>query len=274
MTRLSDLFSLDGKVAVVTGSSGAIGQVLAEAAGVAGARVALLARRPEPLARQVDALRAAGVDAAAWPVDVLDEAGLAAARDDILEQWGQVDVLLNVAGGNVPAATLPDAAGAFDIGLDAYRAVIELNLLGTIAAVQAFGPALAAGAGDRSIVNISSMASARAMTRVGGYGAAKAAIESLTRSMAVELARRGTGIRVNAIAPGFLIGEQNRALLMGPDGSLTDRGRTIIVHTPLGRLGEADDLASTALWLCGPGARFVTGIVVPVDGGFSAFSGV
>jgi NAD(P)-dependent dehydrogenase (short-subunit alcohol dehydrogenase family) len=271
----ADLFSLEGRVAVVVGASGAIGRALAAGVGAAGARVALVARRPEPLAEVAEALRSAGSEAEAWPADALDEARLGAVRDEILARWGSIDILLNVAGGNLPAATLADDASPFDLDLAAYRDVLELNLLGTMAAVNTFGPALAESrADDRAIVNISSMAAAHAMTRVGGYGAAKAAVESMTRWLAVELARRATGIRVNAIAPGFLVGEQNRALILKADGTPTARGSTIIANTPLGRFGEAAELVSTVLWLCGPGARFVTGIVVPVDGGFSAFSGV
>lgn len=269
------LFSLEGRVAVVIGASGAIGRALARGVGAAGARVALVARRAEPLAELAGTLQAEGIDAQAWPADALDQARLVAVRDEIVARWGSVDILLNVAGGNLPAATLADAASPFTVDLGAYREVVELNLLGTVAPVNAFGPALAESpTGDGAIVNISSMAAAHAMTRVGGYGAAKAAVESLTRWLAVELARRATGIRVNAIAPGFLVGEQNRALILNPDGTPTERGRTIIANTPLGRFGEAAELVSTVVWLCGPGARFVTGVVVPVDGGFSAFSGV
>jgi NAD(P)-dependent dehydrogenase (short-subunit alcohol dehydrogenase family) len=270
----ADLFSLEGRVAVVIGASGAIGRALAAGLGSARARVALVARRPEPLGLIAEALRDAGIEAEAWPADALDEARLGAVRDEVVARWGSVDILVNAAGGNLPAATLPDDASPFDLELDAYRDVLELNLLATMAAVNVFGPALEASTGDRSIVNISSMSAAYAMTRVGGYGAAKAAVESMTRWLAVELARRATGIRVNAIAPGFLVGEQNRALILNPDGTPTERGRTIIANTPLGRFGETGELVSTVLWLCGPGARFVTGVVVPVDGGFSSFSGV
>jgi NAD(P)-dependent dehydrogenase (short-subunit alcohol dehydrogenase family) len=145
--------------------------------------------------------------------------------------------------------------------------VVDLNLVGTLLPAQVFGSAMTRG----SIVNVSSMAASRAITRVIGYSAAKAAVENLTRWLAVELA---PAVRVNAIAPGFFVGEQNRGLLLDEDGELTERGRTIVAHTPAGRFGEADELVATVLWLCGPGASFVTGIVVPVDGGFSAFSGV
>jgi NAD(P)-dependent dehydrogenase (short-subunit alcohol dehydrogenase family) len=188
---------------------------------------------------------------------------------------GRVDVLVNAAGGNVTGATLDATASPFDLDVDAVREVVELNLMGVLTTIVAFGPALEVPpSGDRSILTVSSMAATRALTRVGGYGAAKAGLESLTRWLAVELGRRGTGIRVNSIAPGFFIGEQNRSLLLAADGEPTERGRRILEQTPLGRFGDPDELVATALWLCGAGARFVTGVVVPVDGGFSAFGGV
>ena len=273
--NLDSLFGLDGRVAVVTGASGAIGSAIARGLGSAGARVALVARREEPLAAVARELTEAGVEAGAWTADVSDAARLAAVRQEVVARWGSVDLLLNVAGGNVAAATLRDDVSPFGLDVEAFRDVVELNLAGTVAATAAFGPALTASPRyDRAIVNVSSMAASRAITRVGGYGAAKAGIESFTRWLAVELGRRAMPIRVNAVAPGFFVGEQNRALLLQPDGTPTERGRTIVGHTPLGRFGEPADLVSTVVWLCSPGARFVTGVVVPVDGGFSAFSGV
>jgi NAD(P)-dependent dehydrogenase (short-subunit alcohol dehydrogenase family) len=178
-----------------------------------------------------------------------------------------VDVLVNAAGGNVPGATLSPDAGVFDMPEAAFREVVDLNLVGTLLPSQVLGAAMEHG----SIVNVSSMAADRAISRVVGYAAAKAAVENLTRWLAVELA---PAVRVNAIAPGFFVGDQNRRLLLDEHGDLTERGRTIVEHTPVGRFGEAGELVSTLLWLCGPGAGFVTGIVVPVDGGFSASSGV
>ena len=259
------MFSLTGRVAVVTGGTGVIGGAIARGLTGAGARVAVVARGAD----QVDLGDAAfGVSA-----DVLDRESLEAARDTIVERLGPIEVLVNCAGGNVPAATVPADASPLGLPEEALRQVIDLNLLGTVLPTQVFGATMPEGAGC-SVVNVSSMAASQAMTRVGGYGAAKAAVESYTRWLAVELARRGTGIRVNAIAPGFLVGNQNRALLLREDGSLTERGAQIIDHTPLGRFGEPDDLVSTVIWLASDGARFVTGVVVPVDGGFSAFTGV
>jgi NAD(P)-dependent dehydrogenase (short-subunit alcohol dehydrogenase family) len=268
-----ELFSLDNRVAVITGGSGAIGSALAEGLAQAGARVAVLARGPERLEQTVARLKRRGHDVIGIRADVLEAASLEAARDEILQRFGAIDVLVNCAGGNLGAATLQDETSPFDLPIDAYQQVLDLNLVGTLLPIQVFGRTMRHSVGC-SIVNVSSMAATRALTRVAGYAAAKAAIESITRSFAVELARRGTGIRVNAIAPGFVIGEQNRALLMGEDGSLTERGAAIVAQTPLARFGEPEDLVSTVIWLASDGARFVTGVVVPVDGGFSAFSGV
>jgi NAD(P)-dependent dehydrogenase (short-subunit alcohol dehydrogenase family) len=264
---VSDVFSLDGRVALVTGGTGAIGGAVAEGLADAGAQVVVLARR-------VDGMPALGT-AADSPfgvaTDVRDLEALEGAREAVVTQFGAIDVLVNAAGGNVAAAAVTDDRSPFDIPPGALRDVVDLNLVGTVLPTQVFGAVMRPGG---SIVNISSMAAARALTRVGGYGAAKAAVESYTRWLAVELARRGTGIRVNAIAPGFLIGEQNRALLVREDGQPTERGAAVIARTPLGRFAEPDDLVATVLWLVSDGARFVTGVVVAVDGGFSAFAGV
>jgi NAD(P)-dependent dehydrogenase (short-subunit alcohol dehydrogenase family) len=263
------MLSLDGRVAVVTGGTGAIGGAIARGLSNAGARVVVLARRVDGLPPLDDETEGpVGVAA-----DVLDLAMLERARDAVVERFGAVHVLVNCAGGNIPAALLTDDRSPFDLPPDALREVVDLNLLGTVLPTQVFGAAMAPATGC-SIVTVSSMAAARALTRVGGYGAAKAAVESYTRWLAVELARRDTGIRVNSIAPGFLIGEQNRRLLVREDGELTERGDAVVAHTPLGRFGDPDDLVSTVLWLVSDESRFVTGIVVPVDGGFSAFAGV
>ena len=272
-----NLFDLNHQVAIVTGGTGALGTAMCLGLAQAGARVGVLARRRDAAERVVATIEAGGGTAVAVSADVLKVDELAAARDLVLERWGRIDLLVNAAGGNVPAATVSETHSFLDVTPDAWRAVVELNLLGTILPSQVFGAAMVDrdGGSSGSIVNISSMAADRALTRVPGYGAAKAGVESLTRWLAAELARvYGPGLRVNAIAPGFFIGDQNRALLIDADGNLTDRGRRIIEHTPAGRFGEPDDLVGTLLWLCGPGARFVTGVVVPVDGGFSSFSGV
>lgn len=274
MEFLKELFSLEGQVAVVTGGSGVLGGAMAQGLAQAGAKVAVLGRRRAQAQAQADAIIAAGGDALALLADVLDRSQLEAARATLLERWGRLDILVNAAGGNLPSATLPPGESFFNLPVDGLEPVIALNLNGTLLPSQVFGAELAR-AGSGCIVNISSMAAQRAMTRVFGYGVAKAAVENATRWLAVELARSyGAGLRVNAIAPGFFVGEQNRALLLNPDGSLTARGQTIIDRTPAGRFGEPAELLSTLIWLCSPGASFVNGVVVPVDGGFSAFSGV
>jgi NAD(P)-dependent dehydrogenase (short-subunit alcohol dehydrogenase family) len=273
---LDQLFGLGGRVAIVTGGTGTLGGAMVHGLAGAGAQVGVLGRRGERAEEVAAAVRAAGGQALALPADVLDRASLERARDAVLQEWGRIDMLVNAAGGNVPAATLPDDQHVFDLPQDAFRQVFDLNLLGTLMPTQVFGEVMArprTGEPGGSIVNISSMAAQRALTRVIGYSAAKAAVDNITRWLATELARKyGEGLRVNAIAPGFFIADQNRAMLTNPDGSLTARGQTIVAHTPAGRFGAPEELVSTLVWLCGPGAAFVNGVVVPVDGGFSAFS--
>ncbi|HEV2415997.1 MAG TPA: SDR family oxidoreductase [Candidatus Dormibacteraeota bacterium] len=259
---LASMFGLSGKSALVTGGTGVLGNAIAKALADAGARVAVLGRRRA--ADQEMSLQA----------DVRDRGSLAAAREQLMDRWGELHILVNAAGGNTSQAVVPEGGDVFAMSESAFRDVLDLNLLGTLLPTLEFGAAIARSGGG-SIVNISSMSAGPALTRVGGYGAAKAAVENLTRWLAVELGRRhGAAIRVNAIAPGFFVGEQNRALLYEPDGTLTSRGQAIIKHTPSGRFGIPDDLASTVIWLCGPGSRFVNGVVVPIDGGFSAYSGI
>ena len=277
---MNGLFSLEGKVAVVTGATGVLGGAMAWGLAESGARVAVMGRRKEKAQRVAEEIQeTTGVEALALPADVLDKGQLEGARETLLEHWGAVDILLNAAGGNVPEATLSEDLGLFDLPEDAFRRVMDLNLLGTLLPCQVFGRAMTEhtqnGETQGCILNVSSMTASKPLTNVVGYSAAKAAIENFTRWLAVELAHSyGTELRVNAVAPGFFIGEQNRRLLLNEDDSLTQRGQTIIEHTPAGRFGEPEDLIGTVVWLCGPGASFVNGIVVPVDGGFSAFGGV
>jgi NAD(P)-dependent dehydrogenase (short-subunit alcohol dehydrogenase family) len=248
----------------------------------AGAKVGVIGRRAEVAAEVAARIEAAGGEAIALPADVLHTDQLEAARDAVLSRWGRIDLLVNAAGGNIPGATLAPDRTIFDLSEDAFREVFDLNLLGTLLPSQVFGAAMAGYGVDLQgrdvrgcIINISSMVTQRAITRVVGYSAAKAAVDNFTRWLAVELARKfGAGLRVNAIAPGFFIGDQNRRLLLNEDGSLTARGQSIVEHTPAGRFGTPDELVSTLIWLCSPGARFVNGVVVAVDGGFGAFSGI
>ncbi len=276
---LHSLFDLSGQVAVVTGGTGVLGGEMARGLSQAGARVAILGRRAAQAEAVAGEIGNAGGEALAVPADVLDSDQLAEARQRVLDRWGRLDILVNAAGGNMPAATVPDDGSIFELGLEALGNVLDLNLLGTVRPSLVFGQAMveAESPAERRgcIVNMSSMTAQRVVTRVVGYSAAKAAVDNFTRWLAVELARKyGEGLRVNAIAPGFFIGEQNRSLLLDESGQLTERGRKIVEHTPAGRFGEPHELLSTLIWLCGPGARFVSGVVVPVDGGFSAFSGV
>lgn len=267
-------FDLTDRVAVVTGGSGALGTEFCRGLAGAGATVVVLARNQERVDAVVDQIEADGGTAMAATGDVLQKNDLMDVRDAVLDRFGKIDILVNGAGGNVDAATLKPGDSIFRLSEAAFRRVFDLNLVGTILPTQIFGEVMA-DAGSGVIVNVSSMAADRTLTRVVGYSAAKASVENYTRWMAVELARTfGDGLRVNALAPGFFIGEQNRDLLLNEDGSLTDRGQTIIDHTPMRRFGEADELVGTLVWLCSDASKFVTGIVVPVDGGFSAFSGV
>jgi NAD(P)-dependent dehydrogenase (short-subunit alcohol dehydrogenase family) len=266
-------FSLDGRVAVVTGGYGVLGSSMSDGLAAAGARVAILGRRREQAMARADQLRDRGHEAIALVADVMDEADLHRARAELLEAWGRVDILINAAGGNVQRART-DSQSVFDVPFDAFDEVVRLNLHGTVYPTMAFGAAMAEQRRG-SIVNISSMASYQALSGVMGYSAAKAGIDNFTRWMAVEMARKhGDRVRVNAIAPGFFIADQNRAVLVNPDGSYTERAQAVIAHTPMGRFGAHSELNGAVQWLCSDAAAFVTGAVIPVDGGFSAFSGI
>lgn len=273
-------FDLQDKVAIVTGGTGVLGGAMARGLAISGATVGILGRRQDKAEQAANEIKKSGGRALALPADVLDKEQLEGARRTMLEDWGRIDILVNAAGGNVPEATLSEGTSVFDLPQEAIRRVFDLNFLGTLLPSQVFGTAMVERKdGDKDgrgcIVNISSMAASRPLTNVVGYSAAKAAVENLTRWLAIELTRKyGAALRVNAIAPGFFIGEQNRALLLDEDGDLTERGRTIINHTPAGRFGEPEELVGTLVWLCSPASNFVNGVVVPVDGGFSAFSGV
>jgi NAD(P)-dependent dehydrogenase (short-subunit alcohol dehydrogenase family) len=266
-------FDLTGKTAVVTGGYGVLGGSMADALAAAGARVAILGRRRDQAQQKVDALRARGADALALQGDVLDAATLPPARDELLAAWGRVDILVNAAGGNVQRART-DGVPPFGMPLDAFDEVVRLNLHGSVYPSLVFGEAMARQQ-KGCIINISSMASTQALSGVLGYSVAKAAIDNFTKWLAVDLARRcGEGLRVNAIAPGFFISHQNRAVLVNPDGSYTARAQAVVAKTPMGRFGDASELSGALVFLCSDAASFVTGAVLPVDGGFSAFSGV
>lgn len=269
------MFDLTDRVAVVTGGTGALGSAMCRTLAQAGATVMVMARSDDATQAFATEIQNAGGKAIAITADVLDKPSLQAAADRIRNDYGHVDILVNGAGGNRPEATaVPGQRTFFDLPEDALNWVFDLNLMGTILPSQVFG-SMMAETGRGVIINISSMASMQPLTRVVAYGAAKAAINNFTQWLAVYMAtEHHPSIRVNAIAPGFFLSEQNRFLLTQDDGSLTARGQQIIDHTPIGRFGEPDDLSGSLLWLASDASRFVTGIVVPVDGGFSAYSGV
>jgi NAD(P)-dependent dehydrogenase (short-subunit alcohol dehydrogenase family) len=274
MTFSEELFSLHDRVAVVTGGTGVLGSAMASGLAGAGARVAILGRDRARGEKAVGELQKAGGQAMLVTADVLRSEGLEAARKAVLDRWGKIDILVNAAGGGAPGSLVTDQVSYFDLSREALEAVIDLNLLGTLVPTQVFGAAMVPEARG-SIVNISSVTAQRPLTKSVGYGAAKAAVEHFTRWLAVETARRyGSGIRVNCIAPGFFLALQNREILTNNDGSLTSRGQDVIDHTPMGRFGKPEELAGALIWLCSPSASFVTGTVVTVDGGFTAFSGV
>jgi NAD(P)-dependent dehydrogenase (short-subunit alcohol dehydrogenase family) len=281
------MYDFTGRTFVVAGGTGSLGGALARALAGCGANVAVLGRNMDAARRllesmesQSDSLRhaqhaAEGCHFEAIQADVLDLARLRRAAEVIADRFGQVDGLVNAAGGNKPGATTSTDLSFFDLPEDALRAVLDLNVLGTILPCQVFGRGMAER-GEGVILNISSMNAFRPLTRVSAYSAAKAGVSNFTQWLAVHMAQNySPRIRVNAIAPGFFLTEQNRFLLTDPTtGELTPRGRAIIAHTPMGRFGVPEDLVGAALWLLSPASAFVTGIVVPVDGGFSAYSGV
>lgn len=269
-----DLFDCTGDVAVVTGGTGVLGGAMARGLADVGAWVAILGRREEKAQKVAQEIEEHGGKAMAAPADVLDREELEGARKRVLDRWGRIDALVHAAGGNVSGATVGPEEEWFDADWEPLDDVVRLNLQGSFYASQVFGEPMAEQ-GSGSIVHISSMAAQKPLTRVVGYSAAKAGVDNFTEWLSVELAHKyGEGLRVNAIAPGFFIGEQNRDLLLDEDGTLTHRGRTIIDHTPMDRFGEPEDLVGTVVWLCSDASRFVTGAVVPVDGGFSAFGGI
>ena len=269
------MFDLTGQVAAVTGGGGVLCGTMAKALASAGAKVAILDLFEEQAQRVVDEIIAAGGEAIAVKVDVLSKESIQLAHDTVASRLGPVDILINGAGGNKPQATTNPKQPFFDLPEDAFQWVFNLNFIGTLLPCQVFGKAMVAQ-GRGSIINISSMNAFRPLTNIAAYSAAKAAVSNFTQWLAVHIAQNySTDIRVNAIAPGFFVTNQNRFLLYDEaTGNLTPRGQKVIDHTPLGRFGAPEDLSSTLLWLLAPASSFVNGIVVPVDGGFSAYSGV
>ena len=275
LEQVTELYDFTGRTVVITGGAGILGGEMACALVGCGANVAILDRDPALADRLIDRLGCGPGCASVVYGDVLKRDTLIEAEEAIRGEFGRVDALINTAGGNNPKATTSADLSFFDLPEDALRFVFDLNIVGTIIPCQVFGRGMAER-GEGVILNVSSMSAFRPLTRIPAYSAAKAGVSNFTQWLAVHMAQEyGPGVRVNAIAPGFFLTAQNRFLLVDQDtGELTPRGRTIIEHTPMDRFGDPEDLLGTVLWLLSPASAFVTGIVVPVDGGFSAFSGV
>ncbi len=269
---MNNLFDIKDYVVVITGGTGVLGRCIAKYLAENGAKVVILGRKAEVgEAIVADIVKAGGV-ADFFKGDVMNVAEMESICDAVVAKYGRVDVLLNAAGGNMPGATITPTQNFFDLKPEEFQRVLDLNLTGTVIPTQVFlKPMVKQGKGN--VVNFSSMAAFRPMTRVCGYAAAKAGISNFTAYMATECAKKfGEGIRVNAIAPGFFITEQNRALLTNPDGSFTQRGQDVIRQTPFGRMGEPEELCGTIHYLISDAAKFVTGTVAVVDGGFNTFA--
>ncbi|MFS2188421.1 SDR family oxidoreductase [Mucilaginibacter sp. Mucisp84] len=271
---MENQFSLAGKVIVVTGGTGILGNAFIDGIVEAGGAVGILGRNAQVAEERANAINAAGGKAIALVADVMNEAELVAAKDKLLAAFGRIDGLVNGAGGNMPEGVLQPDEDIFKMNIDGMKKVMELNLWGTLIPTQVFGEAIAK-TGRGSIVNISSMNSKRAITKVLGYNIGKAAVDCYNQWFAVELANRyGDAIRMNALAPGFFLTEQNRYLLTKPEGGYTQRGELVIKQTPFKRFGHADELKGALVWLLSDASVFVTGSMICVDGGFSIFGGV
>ncbi|MDR1742316.1 MAG: SDR family oxidoreductase [Dysgonamonadaceae bacterium] len=271
---MNEQFSIKDKVAVITGAGGVLGGSIAKSFIQAGAKIVALDIRQEQLDVRVGELKAAGGEAIGIVCNVLDLESLEKVAAQIIATYGRIDILLNIAGGNTPGGTLAPGQDFFDMKISEWEKVTGLNLNGTVYPSMVFGRIMA-NQKSGSIVNVSSMAAYSAITRVPGYSVAKTGISNFTQWLATEMALKyGDGIRVNAIAPGFFIGDQNRAVLINPDGSLTERSQKVLAKTPMNRFGNINELNGAVQFLCSDAASFITGVVLPVDGGFSAFSGV
>lgn len=274
MGNLETIFGLRGKTAVLTGGGGVLAGAIGKGLAEAGVNVYLADIRPENVKANAERINAAGGKAIGIEMNVLDVNSVKKAFSEIRKETNSIDILINAAGGNLPGATIQPDQTIFDLNLEDFDKVTDLNFKGTVI------PSLEAckimsEQKSGSVINISSMAALRSITRVVGYSAAKAAVSNFTIWMAMEMALKfGDGIRVNAIAPGFFIGDQNRALLINEDGSYTERGKQVINQTPMRRFGLPEELIGVVLFLAGDTSSFVTGTVIPVDGGFSTFSGV
>lgn len=269
---MNQLFDIKDKVVVMTGGTGVLGRAITKYLALEGAKVVILGRNEAVGHTQEKEIRSAGGEAVFLTTDVLNREKLEQNREEILRRYGRIDALLNAAGGNMPGATIPPEGTFFDVKVHDFEKVLQVNLSGTVLPTQVFLKPMAE-TGKGAIVNFSSMSAFRPLTRVMGYSAAKAAISNFTQYMATETATKmGEGIRVNAIAPGFFLTNQNRSLLTNPNGSLTARGKAIIAHTPFKRFGRPEELCGTIHYLISDASAFVTGTVAIVDGGFNAFA--
>ncbi|MBD8388997.1 SDR family oxidoreductase [Dysgonomonas sp. BGC7] len=268
----NNLFHVKDKVVLITGGCGILGSDMAQYLAKQGCKIVILDRIEEKGNELVAKIKADGGEAIFLLTDVLNKEVLEKNREDIVKAYGKIDVLVNAAGGNMPGATIGPDKTIFDLEIDAFKKVVDLNLFGTVIPTMVFAKAMVEnGAGN--IINIASESALRPLTRVAGYGAAKAAVANFTKYMAGELALKfGENFRVNALAPGFFITAQNKDLLLNPDGSYTDRSKTILAHTPYGRFGEADELLGSLHYLISDASKFVSGTILVIDGGFDAFS--
>lgn len=274
MNDTGKLFSIQNKCIVVTGGTGVLGGAMAIGLAEAGASVVVLGRKASSGKAIVDQITARGKKGFFAEADVLNAEQLQRANEKIMNEFGRIDVLVNAAGGNMPGAVIMPDKNFFDLDMNEFGKVVDLNLTGTVLPCKIFCEDMVKRR-EGVVVNIASMSSYRPITRVVGYSAAKAAVMNFTEWLAIEMAKKfGEGIRVNGIAPGFFLTEQNRTLLTNADGSYTARGEAAIRHTPFNRFGKPDELVGTLIWLCSDASRFVTGVTIPVDGGFNVFCGV
>ena len=271
---MNELFSIQGKVAVVTGAAGVLGGSLARHFAAQGADVVALVHREEQVLPVLEALRVFGGHPSCYACNVLDVVAMKGIAASVLKLHGRIDALLNIAGGQIPGSNVMPGTHFWDLPVDKWDQVLDLNLNGTVYPCHVFAE-IFARQGFGCILNISSMAAYEAITRVPGYGVAKEGVSNFTKWLAAEVALKyGDKVRVNALAPGFFIGKQNRCALLNEDGSLTERSHKVIAKTPMGRFGDITELNGAAQFLCSDAASFITGVVLPVDGGFSSFSGV
>ena len=271
---MSELFSVDDKIIVVSGATGVLGSAMTAYLAEQGARVVALGRNPDKVNSLIEGIKNTRHKVFSLIADVTNERDLERAKLELENEFGKIDVLVNLAGGNMAGAVITPEQTILDARIDELNKVMELNYMGSFLPIKTFLPLFLKDL-KGSIINISSMAAQRPITRVLGYGSAKAAIDNLTKWLAVEFCNKhSSDLRVNAIAPGFFLTEQNRTLLTETDGELTKRGKQIIENTPMGRFGNPDELFGALQWLCSDASKFVTGTIIPVDGGFNAYSGV